>query len=179
MPARLLRAAPSARRARLRRSDAGERLRRCSRQKAALGGSTLPTEEAALLYRDCTGTVLGAQPWPRVLELAASKVADFTAFGHAGGGQASAMVSPWPAGAGAVSGPCLAARGQPARASARPARAVAWDGRAVGTTLWVGLGRKHSHAVAWLAPGKLACGAQRPSQDAAAARGLEKTHTRD
>ena len=122
---------------------------------------------------------LGTQPLPRVLELAASKVADFTAFGHAGGGQASAMVSPWPAGAGAVSGPCLAARGQLARASARPARAVAWDGRAVGTTLWVGLGRKHSHAVAWLAPGKLACGAQRPSQDAAAARGLEKTHTRD
>ena len=63
----------------------GELLRRCSGQKAAPGGSTLATEEAALLYWHCTGsTVLGARPRPRLLELAASKVADLAAFGRPG-----------------------------------------------------------------------------------------------
>ena len=43
---------------------------------AALGGSALPGAEAR---------PLGAQPLPRVLELAVSKVADCTAFDHIGG----------------------------------------------------------------------------------------------
>ena len=59
---------------------------------AAPGGSALPGGEASLL-----GTPLGTQPLPRVLELAASKVADCTALRHAG-------AAPSPPGAGPVQG---------------------------------------------------------------------------